>query len=162
MLITATAFQAVLNPVTGLATDRFGPTRLIPVGLIAMAATLAVFTLPHTPPAQFVVVLLSLCSCTLVWGPAVTLMSSASRAAGLQQGAVFAVVNLAWAIGTLSGSAGSGIISSAHHQTGATVGLSGLTVSTAAITAGVMFGKRVNRPAMTTVRTESVQVSQSR
>lgn len=131
LLTAATACQTVLNPLVGLATDRLGHAPPIGFGLVAVTVTLLAFTLPRTAGVQVVIVLLTLCSTTLVWCPAVALMSSAAREIGLHQGTVFAVVNLAWASGTLLGAAGSGIVSSDGHQGFATVALAVVAATTA-------------------------------
>ena len=131
LMITATACQTVLNPLVGLATDRIGHARPIGIGLAALAVALIAFTRPGTTATQLLVVLLALCSTSLVWCPAVALMSAAAREAGLDQSGVFAVVNLAWATGTLLGSAGSGVSATTGYQVAITLTLAAVVVGTA-------------------------------
>jgi predicted MFS family arabinose efflux permease len=135
LMVTATACQAALSPLAGLASDRLGPTRPIQAGLVVLACVLVGFTAPVTSQAQFVVILLTLCTSTLVWGPAVALMSSAARSGGVGQGAVFAVVNLAWAIGTLVGTAGSGLVSTASAAGTATSALGAVALVSVGVVA---------------------------
>ncbi len=144
LLVTATACQAVISPLAGLASDRFGPTRPIHVGLVALACALVAFTLPGTSHMQFAIVLLTLCTSTLVWGPAVALMSSAARSDGGGQGVVFAVVNLAWAIGTLVGTAGSGLVGAADGAVVATTVLAVMALASVALVTALHRGDHVS------------------
>jgi predicted MFS family arabinose efflux permease len=116
VLVVATLGQTLLGPIAGAITDRYGAALPIVTGLLMMAVVLLTFTTPTTVPAQAVIVLLCMYATTVMWGPAVALMSTAARAAGMSQGAVFAVANLSWATGTFIGTAGGGAAGRAGHE----------------------------------------------
>ncbi|UUW91430.1 MFS transporter [Pimelobacter simplex] len=116
VLVLATLGQTLLGPVAGTITDRYGAARPITTGLLLVAVVLLAYTAPTTTVVQAVVVLLCMYATTIMWGPAVALMSAAARAAGMTQGAVFALANLAWATGTFVGTGGGGAAGRSGHE----------------------------------------------
>ena len=111
--LVAAGAEALMSPLVGRVSDRRG--RLVPVraGLAASAAVLVALTLPGQALvlAGGIVVLGS--ALGAFWAPAFAMVADAAEHAGLDQGFAFALVNLAWAIGQVAGSASSGALAEA-------------------------------------------------
>jgi MFS family permease len=131
VLVLATLGQTLLGPVAGSITDRYGAAWPITSGLLLMAVVLLAYTAPTTTVVQAAVVLLCMYATTVMWGPAVALMSAAARAAGMTQGAVFALANLAWATGTFVGTGGGGAAGRSGHESILVTAIACLVMATA-------------------------------
>lgn len=111
--LVAALAEALMSPVAGRLSDRRG--RLAPIrsgllGAIAMAALLPLTGAPVLTATALVVAVLAL---ALFWAPAMALISEASESAGLPQGLAFALSNLAWGGGIVTGSAVGGALAEA-------------------------------------------------
>mgnify|MGYP003333352274 FL=1 len=148
VLVLATLGQTLLGPVAGAVTDRYGAARPIVTGLVSMAMVLLAYTTPTTTAVQAGVVLLCMYATTVMWGPAVALMSAAARAGGMTQGAVFSLANLAWATGTFVGTGGGGAAGRAGHDAALVAGIA----FAALVTAGGIVLTRLRRRAVALLR----------
>lgn len=138
--LVAAGAEALMSPLVGRVSDRRG--RLVPVraGLAASAAVLVALTLPTQALvlAAGVVVLGS--TLGAFWAPAFAMVADAAEHAGLDQGFAFALVNLAWAIGQVTGSASSGALAEAT-----TDAVPFLVVSALCVVTLVALGGRLSR-----------------
>ena len=111
--LTAAAFEGALSPVLGDLSDRVGRIKPIMFGLGASAAV--VVLLPW-PGERFLLAALVVCAGLAfgsLWAPAMSLLSDAAEAQGLDYGYAFALVSLAWAPGQAGGAWLSGRIAAA-------------------------------------------------
>ncbi|MCW3015460.1 MAG: transporter [Solirubrobacterales bacterium] len=101
--LVAAGLEALVSPVVGRLSDRRG--RLVPIrrGLVAAAVVLLTVTLPASGLLLAAVIVLAAVSLGLFWAPAIAMVSDAAEDAGLALGFAFALVNLAWAVGQVSG-----------------------------------------------------------
>ncbi len=108
--LVGAAVEAAMSPFVGRLSDRRGRLLPIRIGLVASAATLALFSLPQ----GIVLLALSMVAVTaalaLLWGPAIALLADATEAARLHLAIGFAYVNLAWAAGQVTGAAAGGAL----------------------------------------------------
>jgi MFS family permease len=70
---------------------------------VAAAVVLLTVTLPGSGVLLAAVIVLAAVSLGLFWAPAIAMVSDAAEDAGLALGFAFALVNLAWAVGQVSG-----------------------------------------------------------
>jgi MFS family permease len=101
--LVAAGLEGLVSPVVGRLSDRRG--RLVPIraGLVASALVLLTVTLPDSGVLLAVVVVLTAVALGVFWAPAMAMVSDAAEDAGLALGLGFALVNLAWALGQVSG-----------------------------------------------------------
>jgi MFS family permease len=106
VFLVAAAVEAVTNPLVGRLSDRRG--RLLPLraGLVGVAVSSVLLPRPHVPWLLAAVVLLAACTGGMLFAPASALLSDGAEDAGLPQGIVFGLFNLAWAGGQVGGAAG--------------------------------------------------------
>jgi MFS family permease len=108
--LVAAAIESVMSPFVGRFSDRRG--RLVPIriGLAVGGALLCLFTLPDSAVVLAILIVLTTAALGTFWAPAMALLSDAAEASGLQQGLAFGLMNLAWATGQVTGSAGGGAL----------------------------------------------------
>ena len=111
--LVAAALEGVVSPVLGRASDRLGRMRPIRVGLLASAGLILVLPVPDTAVVTAAVVVGAAGAFGMFWAPAMAMLSDAAEETGLHQGLAFALVNLSWAAGQVTGSAGSGALAKA-------------------------------------------------
>jgi MFS family permease len=106
VFLVAAAVEAVTNPLAGRVSDRRG--RLLPLraGLAGIAVTSLLLPRPQDALVLAVVVLLAAGTGGVLFAPASALLSDGADDAGLPQGIVFGLFNLAWAGGQVAGAAG--------------------------------------------------------
>jgi MFS family permease len=111
-LISA-GFEAVISPVLGHVSDRHG--RLLPIGAGLAASALVTALLPWPGHAALLAVLVVAAGISFgtFWTPAMSGLSDAAEARGLNYGYAFALVNLAWAPGQATGAALGGAVAKA-------------------------------------------------
>jgi MFS family permease len=111
--LVSAAFEAAWAPVLGRLSDRHGRLRPL-VGTSAASALLALL-LPWPRDAwllAFIVVCAGFAFASF-WTPAMSLVTDAAEASGLEYGYAFALVNVAWAPGQAGGAAIGGALASA-------------------------------------------------
>jgi predicted MFS family arabinose efflux permease len=108
--LAAAGLEAAISPAIGSVSDRHG--RLLPMraGLISGAAVLAVFTLPGSTFGLAVLIVVSAAAFGFFWAPAMALLSEAAQEHGLHQGLAAALMNVAWAGGSIIGSWPGGVV----------------------------------------------------
>lgn len=137
---TAAAIEAFTAPAIGRLSDRRGRMTPIRAGLIASPIAALALALPASVillTAALVAVVLAM---SLIWTPAMALLSDNSEAAGLDLAIATALVSLAWAGGqVIGGSALAGLADATSDATsyGLIAGLFALTVVSALGSPGV-------------------------
>ncbi len=111
--LVAAGAESLMSPVVGRLSDRRG--RLVPVraGLTGTAVLLVALTLPQQALVLAGGVVVLGATLGAFWAPAMAMTADAAEHAGLDQGFAFALVNLAWAAGQVTGSAASGALADA-------------------------------------------------
>lgn len=111
--LVAAGAEALMSPLVGRVSDRRG--RLLPVraGLAASALVLVVLTLPDQALVLAAAIVLLGAALGAFWAPAMAMLADAAEHSELDQGFAFALVNLAWAVGQVTGSASSGALAEA-------------------------------------------------
>jgi MFS family permease len=130
--LTSAAFEATLSPVLGHVSDVRG--RRLPLTAGLAAATVVTFLLPW-PQHAFVLAVLVVAagiSFGTFWTPAMSGLSDAAEARGLNYGYAFALVNLAWAPGQATGAAAGGALAHATSDAVPYLCLSGICALTLA------------------------------
>jgi MFS family permease len=131
--LTAAAFEGALSPVLGHVSDRIGRIKPIMFGLAASAVV--VLLLPW-PGERFLLAALVVCAGLAFgsfWAPAMSLLSDAAEAQGLDYGYAFALVSLAWAPGQAGGAWLSGRIAAATADVVPYAALSAISAFTLAL-----------------------------
>ena len=107
VFLVAAGVEAGLSPRIGALSDRRGRLLPIRVGLVASAAMAIVLPLPEAVVPLGLATVIVVLAMSLLWTPAMALLSDRSEAAGLDLAFAAALVNLSWAGGqVLGGSAG--------------------------------------------------------
>jgi MFS family permease len=110
VFLIAAATEAGLSPRVGAFSDRRGRLLPIRIGLLASAAMAIVLPLPESVVLLGLATVVVVLVMSLLWTPAMALLSDRSEAAGLDLAFGAALVNLAWAGGqVLGGSAGASL-----------------------------------------------------
>jgi MFS family permease len=131
--LIAAAFEGALSPVLGHLSDRVGRIRPIKFGLGASAAVVLLLAWPEE---RFLLAALVVCAGLAfgsLWAPAMSLLSDAAEAEGLDYGYAFALVSLAWAPGQAGGAWLSSRVAAATADVvpyAALAGISALTLAT--------------------------------
>ena len=105
VFLVGAALEAIVSAVVGRVSDRRG--RLVPIraGLIAAAAFAVVLPLPGTAVLLAAAIIGAVVALAAFWAPSFAMLSDAGDEVGLDQGYAFALTNLAWAGGQVSGAA---------------------------------------------------------
>ena len=128
--LVAAGAEALISPVVGRISDRRGRLRPVRAGLAASALVLVALTLPgEALLLAFGVVVLG-ATLGAFWAPAMAMLADAAEHAGLDQGFAFALVNVAWALGQVTGSASGGAVAQATSDAVPFLGVSALCVVT--------------------------------
>jgi MFS family permease len=106
VFVTVAVSQAIAAQYVGRLSDRSGPWAPIRLGLPLAAAALSTFTLPSSVALLGAWIIAVICGSALFWTPAMAMVSAAATRTGLQQGLIFALMNLTWTAGHMSGSGG--------------------------------------------------------
>lgn len=101
--LVAAGAEAVMSPFAGRVSDRRGRLAPIRLGLPAAAALLLTVTLPQNGVLLAAVIVAAAVALGTFWAPATAMVSDAAEHAGLALGFAFALVNLAWGVGQVSG-----------------------------------------------------------
>jgi MFS family permease len=102
------ALGAVLAPLSGRWSDRVGRLRPFLIGILVCVAS--VVLIPATSSLGGVLVVLALVEvgAGICFAPALAILSDAADLSGLHQGLATGLINIAWALGQMTGSAGGG------------------------------------------------------
>jgi MFS family permease len=111
--LLAAAAEGTVSPIVGRVADRHGPMRPIRFGLLAAAALVVLVPLPDAAVACAALLVVTTAAFGTFWAPAMALLSEAAEAMGAHQGLAFGLVNLAWAVGMVTGAAGGGTLAGA-------------------------------------------------
>ncbi len=110
VFLIAAAIEAVISPSIGRLSDRRGRLSPIRAGLMASAIVALTMPLPGAVVVLGIAVVAVFLAMSLIWTPAMALLSEGAEAAGLDLGFAMALVSLAWAGGqVLGGSAGAAL-----------------------------------------------------
>lgn len=103
VFLVAAAIEATLSPAVGRFSDRRG--RLVPIraGLIASGLVAVTPSLPESIVGLGIVVVILFLAMSLIWTPAMALLSDDAEAAGLDLAFATALVSLSWAGGQVFG-----------------------------------------------------------
>jgi MFS family permease len=117
VFFSAAAIEAFTAPVIGRASDRRGRMTPIRAGLIACPLAALALPLPASVIVLAVALVVVVLAMSLIWTPAMALLSDNAEAAGLDLAFASALVSLAWAGGQVVG--GSALVSFADLTTDA-------------------------------------------
>ena len=107
VFLIAAAVEALVSPGIGALSDRRGRLTPIRSGLVASSLMAIALALPDSVALLGLVTVVAVLAMSLLWTPAMALLSDRSEATGLDLAFAAALVNLAWAGGQVfGGSAG--------------------------------------------------------
>jgi predicted MFS family arabinose efflux permease len=113
VFLVAAAVEAMTSPLVGRLSDRRGPLLPLRAGLAGIAVSSLLLPRPQAAWLLAAVVLLAAGTGGMLFAPASALLSHGADDAGLPQGIVFGLFNLAWAGGQVAGAAGGGWLADA-------------------------------------------------
>jgi MFS family permease len=111
--LVSAAVEASISPVVGRVSDRHGPLRPVRAGLLGAAVLVLLVPLPEVAVVCAALLVVTTAAFGTFWAPAMALLSEAAEAVGAHQGLAFGLVNLAWALGMVTGAAGGGALAKA-------------------------------------------------
>jgi MFS family permease len=100
--------EAVLAPLVGRLSDRVGRLRPYAAGMLISAAAIALVPAAGALGVILTVLIAVSLGAGVCFAPALAMLSDAAEATGLHQGFATGLINVAWAIGQVSGSVGGG------------------------------------------------------
>jgi len=111
--LVAAGLESTVSPVVGRLSDRHG--RLVPVFVALALAPVFLLLLPAAQTVAFEAALIMLGAPVIgiLWAPASAMLSDGAEAVGLDQALGFALLNLGWALGQVTGAAASGALAQA-------------------------------------------------
>ncbi len=143
--LIAAGIEAFTAPVIGRFSDRAGRAAPIRVGLIAAALCALILPVPQTAVLVAVALVAVVLAMSLIWTPAMALLSDNAEAAGLDLAFASAMVSFAWAAGQVVGGSAFGGLADATSDAVAYGVIAGLLALTFAGFTGVA---RFNRTAV--------------
>ena len=103
--------SAILHPINGRLTDRWGGRRLMMIGLLLVACTLPLLSITWGYPWTMAFFVLNMTAMALVITPSLTYMAEAVSSSGAGSfGVGYGLYNVAWGVGLLGGPALSGFL----------------------------------------------------
>ena len=142
--LIAAGIEAAMSPAVGHVSDRRGRMLPLRIGLAGASVSLLLFTLPRSAVALAAVIVLTTVALGTFWAPAMAMLSDLAESHGMSQGYVFALINLAWAAGQVTGAGGGGALAKATGD--------GVPFAIAAALCALTLGLLVVRPAATRLR----------
>ena len=107
----AAVVTTALNPITGRISDRWGARRTMMLGLLMMAAMIAVLGQARSYGSALVLFVIAAGTGTFVITPSLAYMGEATTGAGVRSfGVSYGLYNLAWGVGLLGGPALGGFL----------------------------------------------------
>jgi predicted MFS family arabinose efflux permease len=142
VFLVAAGVEAVISPLAGRLTDRRG--RLVPAAAGLAGGGLAVALLPWPSEAWVLAAVIMLASPLIgfLWTPSIALVSDGADALGVEPGFVFALTNLAWALGQALGSSGGAALAQAASDRLPYLLLAGTCAATLAVLARAGASRR--------------------
>jgi MFS family permease len=113
VFLVAAGLEAAVSPLVGRLSDRRGRIAPVLVGLAGSSLLLVTLPLPDDLALLVALALVTAPVIGILWAPASALLSDGAEAVGLDQGYAFALLNLGWASGQVTGSAGGGALADA-------------------------------------------------
>jgi MFS family permease len=104
--LVGAALEAVLSAVMGRLSDSVGRYRIIRGGIALAVVAAVVMPLPRSALLLSVALVFTIAALGTFWAPAMALVSDASDRVGLDQAGAFALANIAWGVGHMTGGAG--------------------------------------------------------
>jgi len=138
--LVSAAIEAAWAPALGHASDRYGRFLPLRAALVASAIVAALLPWPHTAWLLAFLIVCGGLAFGSFWTPALSMVTDAAEARGLDYGYAFALVNLAWAPGQAGGSAIGGAVASASRKTVLVAVAANATIATVKGVAGVLSG----------------------
>ena len=111
--LIAAGIEAAMSPAVGHVSDRRGRMLPLRVGLAGAAVSLLLLPLPSSAVVLGAVIVLTTVTLGSFWAPAMAMLSDLAESHGMSQGYVFALINLAWASGQVTGAGGGGALAKA-------------------------------------------------
>jgi MFS family permease len=142
--LVAAGIEVFTAPLIGRFSDRRGRGVPIRAGLLAAAACALILPVPETAVLVAVALVVVVLAMSLIWTPAMALLSDNAEAAGLDLAFASAMVSFAWAAGQVVGGSGFGALAGATSDAVAFGLIAAMLVLTFAAFAGVA---RVSRAA---------------
>ena len=108
---TGAVASAILHPICGRLTDRWGGRRLMTIGLVLVACVLPLLGITWSYPSTIAFFVLNTMAMALVITPSLTFMAEAVSSSGAGSfGVGYSLYNMAWGVGLLGGPALSGFL----------------------------------------------------
>jgi MFS family permease len=107
VFLLSSALEGITSPIVGRLSDRRGRLGPSLVGLAGAAVVMAVLPWPETAWVLGAAIVLGCPVIGILWSPAIAMLSDRAEEIGMEQGVVFALLNLAWSVGQTCGDAGS-------------------------------------------------------
>jgi MFS family permease len=101
--------EAVLAPLMGRLSDRVGRLRPYGAGMLICAGGIALVPAVEALGVILTLLIVICVGAGICFAPALAMLSDAAEISGLHQGLASGLINMAWAAGQVTGSAGSGI-----------------------------------------------------
>jgi MFS family permease len=111
--LVAAALEAVLNPLIGHASDRFGRLAPVRIGLVAALVVSLLLAVLSGPVALVALTLAAGVAYGAFYTPSLLVLSDSAERIGLAQGLVFGLMSLAWATGNTLGPLAGGALADA-------------------------------------------------
>jgi MFS family permease len=136
VFLVAAGLEAIVSPVVGRLSDRHG--RLLPLaaGLAASAVMAALLPWPNAAWLLGALVIVASPAVGILWAPGMALLSDGAEALGIEQALAFALMNLAWSTGQISGAAGGARLAELTSDRVPYLVLCGIFLATLALLAG--------------------------
>lgn len=142
VFLAASALEAFVSPLSGRLTDRLGWRVPAAAGLTAGALTMLVLPWPDVAWLLAAAIVVGAPLIGFLWTPSLSLVSDGADTLGVEPGFVFALTNLAWALGQAAGSAGSAGLAQAAGDPVPYLLLAGTCLGTLALLARARVARR--------------------
>ena len=141
VFLAAAAVEAVVSPLVGRFSDRRGRALPIRIGLVGVIAACVALPLAETEAVLLAcAAVVGAAIAGMMWAPAMAMLSEGAEHAGVAQGLGFGLMNLAWAGGQVTGSAGGSAVADATADA--------VPYALVAVLAAVSFGALRSRAAV--------------